>query len=744
MNSKLAKVLIINDDTDELNSIRQVLHSRQNRYIINTASDIKEAAAFMDRFSPDILIARGGPPGQNALDFLDAHGNHLPCPVLVVTDGETGPAAASQRPMVSLLSRKNIIGGLPDIVDAILREWSLRRECGRLEGELRQSYEEFESKIHERTSELVRLNNQLRESEGRFRMMAENIADILWTMDMSLNITYCNPSVTGLLGWSGAEMINRPIEDIFTTPSLNRLIEVFTSVLQNIDTMPKDILIANILELEMKSREGAPIPVEITATMIRDEAGKPVGIHGLAHNISERKKAEEATRERNEHFHALFENSSSVMLILNPRTGEIFDANVAACNFYGYPKQELVRMNVQDININPPEQIAADMESALLKKKSSFQFQHRLSSDAVRDVEVFSGPIRVSGRELLYTIVNDITERKKSDNELKRLKEHYEYLIRISPTATFTVDRELNVTNWNQKAQEITGYSFSEIMGKKCTTFAKCTSIDDCELLCRENPAPITGKECEITTKDGKQITILKNAEVIRDLSGGITGCIESFTDITGLKETKRKLNESLLEKDMMLKEIHNWVKNNMQIMANLLSIHYEHAREEPIRDIIARSISRIESMALIHEELYRSEKISHIVFADYIEQLITYLSLAYDKNKNIRFDISVKDIVLGIDVAIPCALIINEIVSYSLKNSFPDGRKGKISIRFRKSRDGEYTLEITDNGIGVGDEPETWSEESLGFRLINLIVRQMKGHLSMDLKKGTNFIIRF
>ena len=509
----------------------------------------------------------------------------------------------------------------------------------------------------------MRLNSQLKESEGRFRMIAENIADILWTMDMSLNITYCNPSVKELLGYSSQEMINRAIDDLFTPASLNRLIEVFTNVLQNIDTMPRDLLIANVIELEMKSQDGSVIPVEITATLVRDESGNPVGIHGLAHDITERKKAEDALRERNEHFHALFENSSSVMLLINPGTGEIFDANFAACNFYGYPKFSLMKMKISDINILPREQIEMDMENAMMKRKNNFYMQHRLSSDAIRDVEVFSGPIKVSGRVLLYTIVNDITERKKSENELKRMKEHYEYLIRVSPSPTFTVDRDLHITNWNEKAEEVTGFRFDEIIGKSCTTFAKCTSINDCELLRRDTPQKITDKECQIRTKDGRTITIIKNAHVIRDGSSNIIGGIESFTDITNLKETKKKLNESLQEKELMLKEIHNWVKNNMQLMSNLLSLQYEHANDEGIRDLITKSISRIESMALIHEELYRSENISQITFADYIDQLLTYLSYAYDKKKNIKFEVDARNIVLGIDIAILCALIINEIV---------------------------------------------------------------------------------
>lgn len=206
----------------------------------------------------------------------------------------------------------------------------------------------------------------------------------------------------------------------------------------------------------------------------------------------------------------------------------------------------------------------------------------------------------------------------------------------------------------------------------------------------------------------------------------------------------EQRITASLKEKEVLLREIHHRVKNNMQIISSLLRLQAEKVKDKNVRESFQISQNRIRSMALIHEELYRSTDLAHINIYHYIHKLVPQLFSSYGiSKKRIYLEIDIDNIPLNINQAIPCGLIINELVSNSLKHGFPNGRSGMITIIMKKLKKSKRLI-IKDNGIGFPNDKKLNKYESLGLQIVRDLVRQLEGTITLNKKAGTEFIIRF
>ena len=214
---------------------------------------------------------------------------------------------------------------------------------------------------------------------------------------------------------------------------------------------------------------------------------------------------------------------------------------------------------------------------------------------------------------------------------------------------------------------------------------------------------------------------------------------------IETIEQSSKKLQYSLREKEVLLREIHHRVKNNMQIILSLLSLQSAYIKDEKLQDAFRESRDRIQTMALIHEKLYQSEDLANINFKEYIRTLANGLFQSYGAlSDKVKLKIDVGDISLGINTAIPCGLIINELVSNALKHAFPDGREGEIRIAFHAR--GERTeLVVSDNGVGIPDDVGFINAGTLGLRLVTILAEdQLNGKVTLNRHKGTEFKITF
>lgn len=229
---------------------------------------------------------------------------------------------------------------------------------------------------------------------------------------------------------------------------------------------------------------------------------------------------------------------------------------------------------------------------------------------------------------------------------------------------------------------------------------------------------------------------ITRNNQVL-----GIRGVILNMTQI---KEAENQIKLSLKEKEMLLKEIHHRVKNNLMVISSLLNLQSRYIRDEASKDIFKESQNRARSMSLIHERLYQTTDLKKIDFGDYIRTLSKELFRTYAGDFGlIDLKINVEDIFLDINAAIPLGLIVNELVTNSLTHAFPDGMRGEISVDFNTKED-HYEFSVKDNGIGFPYDLDFQKTASLGLQIVNSLTEQIFGEIELNRSHGTEFKITF
>jgi two-component sensor histidine kinase len=217
----------------------------------------------------------------------------------------------------------------------------------------------------------------------------------------------------------------------------------------------------------------------------------------------------------------------------------------------------------------------------------------------------------------------------------------------------------------------------------------------------------------------------------------------ESNTKVEKIK-AEEKLRDSLKEKELLLREIHHRVKNNLQIISSLVKLQAVSQKNKETQDILLETNNRIMAMSIIHQKLYQSVNISKVNFEEYPKSLMSYLSNIYsDKKSNIRFNVNVDNVNLDVDTSVPCGLLMNEIITNSLKHAF-DERGGEINLEMKKHNDNKYYLIISDNGKGLGFDFDEYSGDTLGVQLIRALVNQLDGNLEIDSSMGTKYSISF
>jgi PAS domain S-box-containing protein len=227
--------------------------------------------------------------------------------------------------------------------------------------------------------------------------------------------------------------------------------------------------------------------------------------------------------------------------------------------------------------------------------------------------------------------------------------------------------------------------------------------------------------------------------------TGLMKGVIEYVRDITERKEAEDRLQRSLQEKEVLLREIHHRVKNNMQVISSLLNLQSRHVGDPGVLEMFRESQRRIRSMALIHERLYQSSDLSRVEFSQYLRNLATHLFHSYQVDASrVQLKIEAEEVHLDINTAIPCGLIVNELVSNALKHGFPDGRSGELRIDLCRAAGDGYVLKVKDDGAGFPEGLDFRKTETLGMQIVGTLVSQIDASIDLSREKGTEFTIHF
>jgi len=551
-----------------------------------------------------------------------------------------------------------------------------------------------------------KMEEALKQSENLYRTLVETLQDGLSIMDLEGKILFCNQKKAVMFGY------NAP-EDLKGKNGFDLIVPEERSRAANLIQQIFSQGIVKNQEFTVIRKDGSRFSAEFSASLLRDDNGRPIQVVDIMRDITDRKKDEQAIRENEKRYRESIENSPNPIFAINKK-GIIEIWNAACEDIFQYKKNQIIGQAHHKRLWEPKEfrsiqskikriwngEIINNEELSFICKNRDLRYTvSRLYPLHDQDDQV----------QLCVFANTDITERKKMEEDLRA---EYSFRAGIIDRAAegLCVCHEIkdfpyiNFTVWNDRMTEITGYSMEEInlLGWYQTIYPdpeiQERAIERMDRMRKGDD--IRGEEWEIDCADGQKriITISTSLLTSRD---GKNHVLALMHDITERRRAEEQMKASLKEKEVLLQEIHHRVKNNMQIISSLLNLQSSSLKDKKVAELFTESRNRIRSMALIHEKLYQSQNLAQINFGEYIQTLTTHLFHTYKVNpSSVSLKTELQDICLDINMAIPCSLIINELVSNSLRHAFPKQKKGEILIKLEENEKEKKILTISDNGI--------------------------------------------
>ena len=632
-------------------------------------------------------------------------------------------------------------GKIPDVIEIV---WN-HKDGTPHSAEIRVQFLKEDSKptellvVTRDTTKAKKAEENLRESEQRYRSIVELAPDGIVTADLKGFITSCNTAFFQLSGFSEDEIIGKHFTQLPTlrAKDMPAYMKLFASLISGKRTKP--------VEFVWVHKDGTLRLGEVKASVLK-KGRRVTGLQTVLRDITERRQAEEALKESEEKYRTLFEGSRDA-IIISSRDGTFMDVNQSALNLFGYTRNEIANLHIQDLFTDPSEWHNLQKEVDLTGYVRDYEVKMRTRNGSIMDC-LFTSSVWRSNDEILgyHDIIRDITERTKMEKALRESEELFRNIFENTVIGLYRTTPSGQILMANPTLVHMLGYtSFEELAQRNLEDEGFELEYSRQKFKERmEQDGEIIGLESHWVKRDGTSLFVRENARAVRDDRGHIVYYEGTVEDVTDRKKAEEKLKASLQEKEVLLREIHHRVKNNLQVILSLLNLQATYVKDNLYKEMLKESRNRIRSMALIHERLYHSENVASINSREYIRKLVYEVAQSYGMcDDKISFILDVEDISLGIDAAIPCGLIINELVSNSLKHAFGDGN-GEITVGLH-SVNGSIELTVKDNGVGLPDNINIKDCESLGLRLVTILAEdQLEGTIELVKREGTEFRITF
>jgi len=445
-------------------------------------------------------------------------------------------------------------------------------------------------------------------------------------------------------------------------------------------------------------------------------------------------------------------NSSLDIIISSDLENNITKVSPSACQQFGYKESEFLKLNIKDLYADEKEFLKIINE---FETKGFFtgQINNKTKKGEIFTTYLSSTSLKNDKNEIIgfMGISRDISEEKKATEMLQKQNSKLESIFESnSDILIWTMDEDMCVTSINSKFRNYAREIFKEdlLLGEN--------------FLLKSSPFVPKGEERRMFSFYGNavkgipqqfEVPLLKNNKIIwieTFLSPIKKENSEKFDlaciaiDTTEKKNVEIEIKKSLEEKDVLLKEVHHRVKNNLQVISSILNLQSAYVKDEGTLSILRESQNRVKSMSFIHESLYKSKDFSEVNFAEYITNLSNNVFHTFImNNRSVKLQLDLDQINLNLDQAIPCGLIINELITNAMKYAFVNDDGGILYVKLKENK-GKINICIEDNGIGLPENFNVEEAESLGLQLVYTLIEQLDGTISLKEEKGTKYLITF
>jgi len=636
-------------------------------------------------------------------------------------------------------------------------------------------------------------------SEQRYRDLYESSPDMHLTADLTTDeITDCNQTLCDRLGYERSELLGQPFRTVYLHDydgDEDDRRAAFRVTAEFVD-----------VERRLRCKDGTSIEVSLNLRGIRDSTGKLVTATAVWRDITKRKQADRDRQfliQLGDEFRSSTE-PGRVLLAVSGRLGEYLRAS--RCSFAeidsaadcitahpGYQTGVASVAGTLSLSAFGAETAAACArgETIVVENTATDPRTAALFDVSYRRVSVYAyvlTPMLRDGRWIAclsvssdrprawedreITLVTLVAERvwlwiehlrvlaelrkRDVDEAIRHSDERFRALVDgVKDYAIFMLDPEGNVATWNEGAQRLKGYRSEEITGKHLSVFSTLEDLasDHTRLVLeRARQDGRFEEEGWRVRKDGSRFWASILLTALYDRDGSIEGFAKitrDFTDRRNQDETLRAkqaaLVQSLKEREVLLQEVHHRVKNNLQVISSLINMQVRKLELGSTRDALVECQTRVQTIALIHEKLYQSKDYSQVRFADYARSLAANVFHATGTSPgNVTLDLAIDEVPLGVDRAIPCGLVINELITNALKHGLKNGRPGTIRVELRKAEEGKLRLSVEDDGVGLPAGFDIHHVESMGLQLVCTLSEQLDATIVVNGASGASFALTF
>lgn len=611
---------------------------------------------------------------------------------------------------------------------------------------------------------------QVEEREKNLKNLFDNLPIGIVIHDEAGKIVFINPAGLNIMGVQTLDEINQHHMFHYV---LNNYHDILKDRREALDKGEAD---SGYLITKVKRPDGKIIDIESKATNFIYEGQRTIQVicqdvtsklqyekeklraelaedanRALQNEINERKNAERILNETQKYTRLLIDSSLDCICAFD-NNGLLTEFNKAAQKELGYISDQVLGTHISKLFSDVKQ--AGDIINNNLFKSGVFNGEMILRRNNESDfVALISASLlksqdgKIVGGMMLF---RDITERKIAEEQIKLQASKLNAVIESSAHQIFTINSEFCLTSFNNNFKDFIKktYKFFPEIGMNVVGGKMISDTEYNTFWINKLKEVFKGKMQHFETKikgfSDKEYwwEVFLNPIVAPD--GSINEISGISNDVTEKKRAEDQLKQSLFEKEILLKEIHHRVKNNLQVISSILNLQSSYVKDKNTLAILKESQNRIKSMAFIHESLYQNKNFSSVNVTEYISNLSKNLIHSYEMGESkVLLDLSLKPVSLNLDQSIPCGLIINELVTNSFKYAFKGRKKGKISISLKEANN-VVTLVIADDGVGMPEDFDYKNADSLGLQLVFTLVEQINGKINLSTKGGTKFSIIF